>query len=402
MTCTTITAASPSLTRRLPAKWAFLLFASITVSFLAGSAAPTPLYPVYQAAWGFSPITLTAIFAVYALAVLASLLVAGRLSDHVGRRPVLIAAILVQAATMLIFATAKSVEALVFARVIQGLAAGAALAAVGAALLDVDKAKGATANALAPMIGTGTGAFVAGLCVHFLPAPTQLVYLALFVVFLVQAAGVLLAAETIAPRKGAWASLTPAFHVPLQVRKPLLFATPALVATWALAGFYASLGPTLVRSLLGHTSPLASGLALFVMAASGVLAVTVLKSGDARRMMVVGVFSLFIGVAVALAALGEASPLMFFVGTAIAGVGFGAGFQGALRTVVPLAQPHERAGVLSVIFVISYLAMGVPAIVAGCMLVLDGSIVSTARDFGAVVMMLSALAGAGTLRVRAA
>jgi len=163
MTCTTITAASPSLARGLPAKWSFLLFASITVSFLAGSAAPTPLYPVYQAAWGFSPITLTSIFAVYALAVLAALLVAGRLSDHIGRRPVLIAAILVQAVTMLIFATARSVEALVVARVIQGLAAGAALAAVGAALLDVDKAKGATANALAPMIGTGTGAFVAGL-----------------------------------------------------------------------------------------------------------------------------------------------------------------------------------------------------------------------------------------------
>src|ERR1700682_1881081 len=81
----------------------FYLLASITVSFLAGSSAPTPLYPLYQAAWGFSPITITVVFGIYAIAVLGALLVAGRLSDHVGRRPVLIAATLTQAATMVIF-----------------------------------------------------------------------------------------------------------------------------------------------------------------------------------------------------------------------------------------------------------------------------------------------------------
>ena len=130
MNCPAITAPAA---RHVPANRAFLLFASITVSFLASSSAPTPLYAFYQAAWGFSPIMLTAIFAVYALAVLASLLVAGRLSDHVGRRPVLITAIAVQAFTMLIFATANGVAALFVARIVQGLAAGAALAAVGAA-----------------------------------------------------------------------------------------------------------------------------------------------------------------------------------------------------------------------------------------------------------------------------
>src|SRR4051812_22042174 len=100
MPCTAATAAPAA---RLSSKSAFLLFASITVSFLASSSAPTPLYATYQQAFGFSSITLTVIFAVYALAVLASLLVGGRLSDHVGRRPVLIVTILVQAATMLIF-----------------------------------------------------------------------------------------------------------------------------------------------------------------------------------------------------------------------------------------------------------------------------------------------------------
>src|SRR3984885_13164589 len=105
---------------------AFYLLASITVSFLASSSAPTPLYALYQAQWGFSPSTVTVIFGIYALAVLAALLSAGRLSDHLGRRPVLIAATAVQAATMVIFATASGVGDLVLARIIQGLATGRA------------------------------------------------------------------------------------------------------------------------------------------------------------------------------------------------------------------------------------------------------------------------------------
>ncbi|HXK16867.1 MAG TPA: MFS transporter, partial [Polyangiaceae bacterium] len=110
----------------------FYLQASIFLSFLAGSSAPTPLYPVYQAAWGFSAITVTIIFGSYALAVLAALLVLGSLSDYVGRSPVLALATLLQAFTMVLFVTADGVASLLVARVLQGLATGAAAGAAGA------------------------------------------------------------------------------------------------------------------------------------------------------------------------------------------------------------------------------------------------------------------------------
>src|SRR5690242_16329173 len=113
--------AAPTRFRRLSAAWAFYLQVSIVICLLAGSSAPTPLYAVYQAAWGFSPITVTIVFGVYALAVLAALLTVGSLSDHVGRRPVLLVALVLQAITMLLFATASGVPELVIARVIQGL-----------------------------------------------------------------------------------------------------------------------------------------------------------------------------------------------------------------------------------------------------------------------------------------
>ena len=368
---------------------AFYLLASITISFLAGSSAPTPLYALYQAQWGFSPITVTIIFGVYALSVLSALLFVGRLSDHLGRRPVLIAASAVQAVTMVIFATASGVGDLVLARIIQGLATGAAVGAIGAGMIDLNKERGATANAVAPAFGTATGGVLSGLLVQYLPAPTHLVYAVLGTIFVLQGIGVALMADTIAPAPGALASLKPQLNLPAATRAPFLLALPVLVATWALAGFYASLGPMLVRGMLGVDSALLGGLALFVLTASGGLAVLVLQHREARTMMMPGAFLLAAGVGVAVWSLPHHAIAAFFVGTSIAGVGFGTGFQGAVRSVVSFAAPHERAGVLSIVFVVCYLSMGAPAIVAGMLVARHGNILGTGEEFGVVVMTLA-------------
>jgi predicted MFS family arabinose efflux permease len=368
---------------------AFYLLASITVSFLAGSSAPTPLYALYQAQWGFSPIMVTVIFGIYALAVLVALLFAGRLSDHVGRRPVLMVATAVQAATMVLFATASGVGDLILARIIQGLATGAAVGAIGAGMIDLNKERGATANAVAPAFGTATGGILAGLLVQYLPAPTHVVYGVLGVIFVLQGIGVALMAETISPAPGALASLKPQFKLPAATRGPLLLALPVLVASWALAGFYGSLGPMLVRGMLGTGSALLGGLALFVLAGSGGLAVLALQHREPRAMMTFGAAMLVAGVGITIWALPHHSIVVFLIGTSIAGMGFGAGFQGAVRSIVPFAAPHERAGVLSIVFIVSYLSMGAPAIAAGALVARHGDILGTAQEYGVVVMALA-------------
>ncbi|HEY0232500.1 MAG TPA: MFS transporter [Dokdonella sp.] len=377
----------------------FFLLASITISFLAGSSAPTPLYGTYQAAWGFSPIVVTVIFGIYAVAVLVALLFAGRLSDHLGRRPVLLATIAAQALTMLLFATAGSVTQLLVARVLQGLAAGAAVAAVGAGMLDLDRTRGTVANAVAPAFGTATGAILAGLMVQYLPAPTHLIYAFLGGVLILQGIGVALMDETISPQPGALASLKPRFRLPAATREPLLLAIPILVASWALAGFYGSLGPMLVRGMMGSNSPLLGGLALFALASSAGVSVLALQHRAPRAMMSLGAVALIAGVGISMASLPSHAIGMFFLGTVIAGAGFGAGFQGGVRTILPFAEPHERAGVLSLIFIVSYLAMGLPAVIAGVFVARHGDILATAQGFGTVVIALAALALVGsTLR----
>lgn len=382
---------------RLSAGRSFALQASIVGFLLAGSAAPTPLYAMYQAAWGFSAITVTVVFGIYAVAVLASLLTFGSLSDYVGRRPVLLVALLSQAVTMWIFADADSVSDLVLARVIQGLSTGAAVSALGAGLLDLHRVRGTVANSVAPMTGTATGAIGSGLLVQYLPEPTHLVYWLLLGVFMLQALGVLLMPELTSPKPGALASLRPRFAVPQSARQSLLVAVPVLVASWALVGFYASLGPALVRLVANTSSFVVGGLSLFVLATSGGLTVYLARNARPRTVMLLGTIGLLVGVALVVLATVQLSIALLFVGTVIAGAGFGAGFQGALRTVMPLIAPTDRSGTLSVIYAISYLAMGVPAVLGG-LLAVQGGVIMAGREYGFGVMVLAALTLLGLMR----
>jgi len=209
------------------------------------------------------------------------------------------------------------------------------------------------------------------------------------VIFLLQGFGVTLMAESISPRAGVIASLKPQFNLPRATRERLLLALPVLVALWALGGFYAALGPMIIRGMMGSNSPLLGGLALFVLAASGGVSVLLLQRREPREVMTFGALALFVGAAIAALSLVNGAVIAFFLAAAVAGIGFGAGFQGAIRSVVPFATAHERAGVLSIIFVVSYISMGLPAVIAGWMIARNGNMVGTAQIFCAVVMALA-------------
>jgi len=385
---------------RLTGRPAVFVLASLVVALLASSAAPTPLYAIYQARWHFTPITTTIVFGVYALAVLASLLAFGKLSDHVGRRPVLLTALAVHAGSLVIFATASGVPELLTARVVQGLSTGAALGAIGAAMLDMDRDLGTFANAVAPGMGSATGAILSALAIRFLPDPTHLIYLALIGVLALQAAAIGAMRETVSRAPGALASLRPEITLPRGLRAPVLTAVPVLFAVWALAGLYGALGPALVHALTGSGNVVLGALSLFVLAGSAVVATIALRRAAARTVMLAGIAALIGGVAVTVLAVSLSSVALFFAGSVIAGVGFGLGFQGSIRTVVPLAAAHQRAGLVSLLYVVSYLGLGVPAVLAGFGVVHGGGLIPTTRYYGAAVIALALLALVGLLKSR--
>ena len=376
---------------------AFGLLAATALTLLASSSAPTPLYAIYQAKWGFSDLMVTVIFGVYAVAVLFSLLVFGSLSDHLGRRPLLLVGLGFQALIMLVFAFAGNLDVLLVARVLQGLATGASLGAIGAGLVDLHPEHGPVANSSALMAGTATGSLFSALFVQLLPAPTVLVYLFLSAVFLAQALGVGLIAET-APRvPGALRALTPTVNVPPQVRRALVIASPSLIAVWTLGGFYASLGPSLAQRVAGDHSMVLGGAALFLLAGSASATILGFHRTEARRFALFGALAMVAGSALLLWGVAARSLPIFALGVFPAGAGFGAGFQGGLRTIVAGAEPHQRAGVISIVYVISYLSLGLPAILAGA-LVVYSSLPQAAEELGVAVILLATVTAAGLIR----
>ncbi len=382
---------------RMSSRAAFALLASAALTLLASSSVPTPLYATYQAKWGFSDLTVTVIFGVYALAVLAALLVFGSLSDHVGRRPLLLGGLGLQVVVMLIFAVAGDLDVLLAARVLQGLATGASLGAIGAGLVDLHPVHGPVASSSALMTGTASGSLLSALFVQWLPAPTALVYLFLAAVFLVQAAGIALIAETSARIPGARRALAPTLALPAQVRASIWVAAPSLVAVWALAGFYGSLGPSLAQQVAGDHSMILGGAAPFLLAGSAAATVLRFHRTEARRFALYGALAMIAGSVLLLWGVAAHSLTIFATGVVPAGAGFGAGFQGGLRTIVAQAEPHQRAGVISIVYVISYLSMGLPAILAGA-LVVNSSLSRTAEEFGVGVIVLATLTAVGLAR----
>ncbi|APC18078.1 MFS transporter [Pseudomonas frederiksbergensis] len=366
-----------------------LVFLAITLlSFLAASSAPTPLYYLYQQALQFSPATLTLIFGVYALSLLAALLTVGSLSDHLGRKPVIFAALLLEMLAMLLFVNADSVAWLIAARVLQGFATGMATSVLGAALLDTDRQQGPLVNSVAPLLGMACGALGSGVLAEYAPQPLQLAYWVLFGLFLLQALYVWRLPESVSRQPGAWASLRPTLHVPPRARRALWLALPVDVAVWAVGGFFLSLAPSLVRAATGSTSNLIGGSLVAVLTVSGALMIFSLRNRPADKALRLGASLLAIGIALILTAVHNASLPLFFFATLVAGSGFGAGFLGALRSVLPLALPHERAGLMSAFYVLSYLAFCLPSLAAGNLTRTFG-LIATTDGYGAVLIVLS-------------
>ena len=348
---------------------AFGSIAAILVLFAAASSAPSPLYVVYQQQWSFSPTTLTLVFAVYVIGLLGSLLVLGALSDHIGRRPVLAAAIALESVALVLFIVAGDVTVLAIARVAQGVATGAAFTTLGAALVDLNPPHAPTraglVNGVAPLGGLAFGALGCGALVQFAPAPTHLVYVVLLAGMALAAVSVARMPETSTRRAGGRASLRPRVGIPTRLRTEVLAIVPIVVASWALGGLYLSLGPSVAASLFGLHSHLVGGLVVTLLCGTGAATAFFLRAWPIERVLATAAGLLAAGMVVTLAGVETENAALATAGTIVAGIGFGAAALGTFATLARLAAPDERGELFAVAFVIAYLAFSLPAVVAG-------------------------------------
>jgi MFS family permease len=358
------------------------------MTFAASAGAPTMLYQRYQETFGLTPFILTIVFGAYALSLLGALLTVGSLSDYIGRRPAILAALSLNVAAMGMFIWANSAAVLIAARAVQGFATGLATATLGAAIMDTDPRRGPLLNSITIFVGLTVGSLGSGALVAYAPDPQQLVYAVLLAMSAAEALLLWYMPETVMPKPGALASLQPRVSVPGPARRALVQVTPIIIASWALSGLYFSLMPSLVRVATGIVSPVVGGLVVSALTCSGAIAVLSLHNMSAHRILSGGIVALVTGVALTLAAVQMQNVSLMLVGTIVAGTGFGAAFSGSMRTVMAQAEGNERAALLSAFYVEGYLSFSLPAILTGLVAPLTG-LQLAADAYGAVVILLA-------------
>ncbi|GII29959.1 MFS transporter [Planotetraspora mira] len=355
----------PTLPAGLALTGAALAFTSL---YLAAGVL-TPLLVVYKQQWEFPPSLLTLAFAVYAIGFLAAVLTLGSLSDHVGRSPVLIGALVIQLASNVLFLVAPDIGWVIAGRIVQGVASGAATAAFTAALVELappgKKRLGTILGSVGLTGGLGFGSLLAGLAIQLTPAANSIIFTVLIILTILGAVVVVLSPETMPRTPGALRSMIPRVAIPPAARKEFAAAAPVVAAVWMLAGLSGGLAPSMVRSVFHLDSGLLNGLAGFIApAVSTVVGLSFARVGP-RRAMTIGIWASIVGAVGIIGGVFAGSLTIMIIGQAVAGAGFGASFSAALRLVFPLAAAHERAGVVAGIYVVSYVAFGVPIVIEG-------------------------------------
>jgi predicted MFS family arabinose efflux permease len=388
--------------RTLSPRLAYALVAGVIGLSLFASGTPSPLYTTYLALWHFSPVVLTLVYATYAFGVLASLILAGRVSDEIGRRPVLLAALATLMAATVLFMLADSVVWLFVARAIQGVATGLALSAASAALLDLHHSRDTGAvgltNGVVSSGGMGLGVLVSALLVEYAPSPRVLPYVVLFALFAIAFAGALRMPEPV-ERRGRLRLTPQRPSVPAAIRRPFVLAALGVVSSWSIGGLFLSLGPQLAGTLFGTTDHLVAGIAVFALAGSGSLAQLVFGRSSPWAGAAAGSVALALGVLVMVGAAADDSSALFIAGAVIGGAGFGVAFLGALRALSAAIGHEHRAAVMSALYIVAYTSISIPAVLAG---IADDSwgLLPTFEVFGSVVAVVALVVAFEAWRTR--
>ncbi|HEV7807036.1 MAG TPA: MFS transporter, partial [Solirubrobacteraceae bacterium] len=352
-----------------PSRIGFVGAAFSLVAIFAASASPIPLYELYHRADRLSHGDLALTAVAYFVAVMAALVVLGRLSNHLGRRPVALAALAVTAAGTLVLTEVHSVAPLIAGRVLQGIGCGLASSAVAAFIVDsAPSAPSWLASAVttgSPMVGLTLGALGSGALAEYGPAPRTLVYLVAAGVLLACAVLIVAARETVARQAGAVAGLRPQVRVPAAARGLLSAASATFVATWALGGFYQAFGPSVAADQLGTTSALIAAVIFASLMAPSAIGAPLAGRTTPARAQRIGMVVFFGAVVAILFSLHAGAVVPFIIASAAAGAAQGTTFAGSMRALLAHATAAERAGVLSAIYLISYAGAAIPSLIAG-------------------------------------
>lgn len=347
--------------------WAYALVLAATGVALGVSGVPAPLYGLYEQQWHFSPLTTTVVFAVYAIAALGAVLVSGRISDVVGRKPVLLGAFVLMIAGLGIFVLADTVPMLLAARALHGMAVGATVVAGAAALLDLRPHRGARSGQLSGVafnVGMAVAIMGSALLAQYAPHPLRTPYVAISIVCLLVTAGVLALREPHAARiAGRIRIARPA--VPHEIRADFWFSAMGVMAAWSVLGVLLSLYPSLAAQQTGIHNLVFGGVVVAATATAAAVTQLFATAIPARRAAVAGDIGMAFALLLTVPALGTHNWVAVLAAGVLLGATFGLGFGGSLRHLSQVVPQHRRGETMSAYYLLAYTSMALPTVLAG-------------------------------------
>ncbi|MGV9558312.1 MFS transporter [Streptomyces sp. NPDC003522] len=346
-----------------------LLGGAVFAVCMAGTTLPTPLYGLYQEKFGFSEVTVTVVYAVYAFAVIGVLLLVGDASDTVGRRPVLFAGLGCAAASAGCFLAADSLAWLYAGRLLSGLSAGLFTGAATAYVMDLAPRGGAPRATFvataANMGGLGCGPLLAGVLAQYAPWPLYLPFAVHLALVAGSAVVLLRLAETVRERRppGTVRPRRPA--LPPEVRAVFGPAAIASFAGFALFGVFTSVSPAFLARSLDVTDHAVSGLVVALAFFASTAGQLVVGRVGVRRSLPLGCAALLAGLALLAGALRWDLLALVVSSAVVGGAGQGLAFRAALSAVAAASPAGRRAAVISTLFVVAYAGISVPVIGVG-------------------------------------
>jgi MFS family permease len=346
----------------------FLVVAGALFVLLLDGNLPTPLYAVYRERFGFSGTELTLIFAIYAMALIPSLLVFGQLSDRVGRRRVIAGGLCVAAVGLLLLALARSTTWLFVARAVQGLALGTTVGTAAAALVELepdgDPGRAALGAVLGQSGGSAAGPLLAGALAQWAPAPRQLSY-AVGIVLTVAAALAVLRIEEPSEPSGEWRLQTPS--IPEGHRGAFARASLTGAAVWAVGALFLSVVPSYTAKLLATSDLALLGAISAMMLGTACLAQALSVRGAMTpgRAQPLGLGLLVLGIAALVLAFPAHSLALVLVAALLAGTGLGFGYFGSQAQINALAPAQRRGEVTAAFITCLYSGVTVTVIATG-------------------------------------
>jgi MFS family permease len=372
---------------------AVTLIATAFAIAMLGTTLPTPLYPLYQKVFGFGELITTVVFAAYAVGVIAALLLFGHWSDQLGRRPMLLAGLVLSGLSALVFVLAGTLGWLFVGRVLSGLSAGIFTGTATATIVDLapdeGKSRASLIAAAVNMGGLGAGPLLAGVLAQYAPLPLALCFivdlvLVVLAIFAVYAVGdpVQRAGTThLRPRK---------ITVPAEIRGVFTRATIAGFAGFAVLGLFTAVSPAFLGTVLHDNNHALTGtVVLSVFLASTIGQSLSMVIGE-RRAFTLGCAGLIVGMVLVGSSLPARSLAVLVVGAIVAGIGQGMSFRAGLATVTSASPPDKRGEITSSYFVVLYVGIAIPVIGEGAAAQGFG-LIATGTVFAALVAILAAV-----------